>query len=335
MQNILLTVKDLKTYFKLREGTLKAVDGVSFTMNRGEVLGIIGESGCGKSVTGRSLMRIVPKPGYIAGGQMLLYDKDGSFIDLAALHPNDKELFKIRGGRISMVFQEPMTSLSPVHTVGDQVTEATLLHVTKDKKEAWSIAVNSLHKVGIGNAEQRMNEYPGQLSGGLRQRVMIAMALCSNPDMLIADEPTTALDVTVQAQILLLLRQLQEDIGLSILYITHDLGVISEICHRVAVMYLGKVVEVLPVGELFRCPLHPYLVDLLRSIPNANKRVDRLETIHGSVPTPIDLPRQCGYVTRCTKAIQGVCDLKIPALVAQENGHSVRCFLYSKEEESE
>jgi oligopeptide/dipeptide ABC transporter ATP-binding protein len=333
--DVLLRVENLKTYFKLREGILKAVDGVSFDVKKGKILGVIGESGCGKSITGRSIMKIVPSPGYIADGKILLKNGDSAVTDICSLSFKDDEIYRIRGGRIGMIFQEPMTSLSPVHTVGDQLTEAVYLHVTKDKKEAFDIAVSFLEKVGIGNPTQRMFVYPSQLSGGLRQRVMIAMALCANPDLLIADEPTTALDVTVQSQILTLLKCIQRETGLSILYITHDLGVIAQICHYVAVMYLGKIVECMPIAELFSRSSHPYLADLLLSIPSAKRRVERLETIRGSVPVPINLPKSCGYADRCTKAVKGLCDKRIPALSNCGNEHFVRCFLYSDAEEGE
>jgi oligopeptide/dipeptide ABC transporter ATP-binding protein len=331
--NILLRVKNLRTYFKLREGLLRAVDGVSFDVKKGKILGLIGESGCGKSITGRSIMRIIPDPGYIAGGKIFLNNQDGSVTDIAALNTRGDEIYRIRGGRLGMVFQEPMTSLSPVHTIGDQLTEAVYLHVTKEKKRAFDTAVSFLEKVGIGNPHQRMFAYPGHLSGGLRQRVMIAMALCANPDLLIADEPTTALDVTVQSQILTLLKKIQEETGLSILYITHDLGVIARICHYVAVMYLGRIVEYMPITELLSGPKHPYLCDLLLSIPSAKRRAVRLETIRGSVPVPINLPACCGYNERCNKAIKGLCDKKIPALSECGNEHLVRCFLYNNDEE--
>lgn len=258
---------------------------------------------------------------------------DGSVTDIASLNTRDDEIYRIRGGRLGMVFQEPMTSLSPVHTIGDQLTEAVYLHVTKEKKQAFDIVVSFLEKVGIGNPQQRMFAYPDQLSGGLRQRVMIAMALCVNPDLLIADEPTTALDVTVQSQILTLLKNIQEETGLSILYITHDLGVIARICHYVAVMYLGRIVEYMPITELLSGPKHPYLCDLLLSIPSAKRRAVRLETIRGSVPVPINLPACCGYSERCNRAIKGLCDKKIPSLSECGNEHLVRCFLYSDSEE--
>jgi peptide/nickel transport system ATP-binding protein len=331
--DVLLRVDNLKTYFSLREGLLKAVDGVSFDVKKGKILGLIGESGCGKSITGRAIIKIVPDPGYIAGGNILLRNSNNKIIDIASLGLKDDELFRIRGGRIGMVFQEPMTSLSPVHTIGDQLTEAVYLHVTKDRKKASEIAIEFLEKVGIGNPSQRMFVYPGQLSGGLRQRVMIAMALCTNPELLIADEPTTALDVTVQAQILKLLKSIQEETGLSVLYITHDIGVIAQICHYVAVMYLGKIVEYMPIAELSSGPKHPYLSDLLLSIPSAKRRIVRLETIKGNVPVPINLPQRCGYYERCGRAVKGICDKKIPALSDCGNEHLVRCFLYSNNEE--
>ncbi|MBE0698100.1 MAG: ABC transporter ATP-binding protein, partial [Anaerolineaceae bacterium] len=266
----LLEVKDLKTYFNVNEGVLKAVDGVSFVVNQEETLGLIGESGCGKSVTAHSILRIVPSPGKLVGGQIRLYH-DNQVTNLAELNPSGKSIRNIRGKDISMIFQEPMTSLSPVHTIGNQIREAIFLHRTEDRKEAQEIALDMLNRVGIANPTQRINEYPHQLSGGMRQRAMIAMALSCQPKLLIADEPTTALDVTVQAQILELIQELQEQFHMAVLYITHDLGVIADVCHRVAVMYLGKVVEFGTIRDIFYNPLHPYTVRLLKSRPSMSK----------------------------------------------------------------
>ncbi len=329
-----LELKELRTHFSLDEGTLKAVDGVSLTVRQGQTLGIIGESGCGKSVTAQSVLRIVPTPGRIVSGQILLYRDAEEPVDLADMDPFGRSVRAIRGKEISMIFQEPMTSLSPVHTIGNQIEEAILLHKTDDKREAHTQAVDMLDKVGIPNPSQRINEYPHQLSGGLRQRAMIAMALSCNPTLLIADEPTTALDVTVQAQILDLMAHLQKEFGMAILYITHDLGVIAEIADDVAVMYLGRVVEHAATKELFRNPLHPYTRLLLKSIPRMGKAAkQRLEAIEGTVPIPLDPPRQCGFFGRCPDAIAGTCDQEVPGLVEVSPGHAVRCYLHSEQTE--
>ena len=329
-QRPLLEVQDLKTYFYTEEGVLKAVDGVSFLVNREETLGLIGESGCGKSVTALSILRIVSPPGRLVDGRILLH-LDRDTIDLAQLKPSGNEIRKIRGKEISMVFQEPMTSLSPVHTIGNQIQEAIRLHRTKDRGEAQEIALDMLNRVGISNPSQRINEYPHQLSGGMRQRAMIAMALSCHPGLLIADEPTTALDVTVQAQILDLIKELQAQFRMAVLYITHDLGVIAETCHRVAVMYLGMIVELGSVRDIFYRPLHPYTVRLLKSRPRLTQGPgERLESIEGNVPVPLDPPQECGFRERCPRVIQGHCDEWIPELVEQEDGHWVRCFMYEE-----
>lgn len=334
MNSTILVVNNLKTYFYLDEGTLKAVDGVSFAVGERETLGIIGESGCGKSVTARSVLRIVPSPGKIMSGEIYFKSKNGKLIDLAMLSPFGKEIRSIRGKEISMIFQEPMTSLSPVHTIGNQIEEAILLHKTRDKQEARDLTIEMLGKVGIPNPSQRIDEYPHLLSGGLRQRAMIAMALSCNPTLLIADEPTTALDVTIQAQILELMKELQDQIGMSVLYITHDLGVIAEICERVCVMYLGRIVESADTMTLFEKPMHPYTELLRRSIPKLGRKARvRLDAIEGTVPLPLDPPAECGFYTRCPKAIEGRCNSDVPALVEVESGHFVRCFLFSKEKE--
>jgi peptide/nickel transport system ATP-binding protein len=324
----LLEVMDLKTFFYVDEGVLKAVDGVSFFVNREETLGLIGESGCGKSVTALSVLRIVSSPGQLVSGEVLLrLDRD--IVDLAQLNPSGGEIRDIRGKEISMVFQEPMTSLSPVHTIGNQIREAILLHRTKDRQEAQEIALDMLDRVGIANPTKCIDDYPHQLSGGMRQRAMIAMALSCHPKLLIADEPTTALDVTVQAQILDLIKELQEQFRMAVLYITHDLGVIAEMCHRVAVMYLGKIVELGSVRDIFYRPLHPYTVRLLKSRPRLTRRTrERLESIQGNVPVPLDPPPQCGFYDRCPEAIEGHCNTAIPELVKKEDGHWVRCFSY-------
>ena len=298
-QNI-LEVQDLRTHFHTDDGTLKAVDGVDFVIPAHKTVGIIGESGSGKSVTARSIMQIIPSPGEIVSGALLFKPDSRPTVDLAKLNPRGNEIRSIRGKEISMVFQEPMTSLSPVHTVGSQIIESLLLHITNNKKEAKEIALDMIDRVGISNPSQRYDEYPHQLSGGMRQRVMIAMALSCNPKLLIADEPTTALDVTVQAQILDLMKKLQEEFGMAIMYITHDLGVIAEIADEVNVMYLGRVVERAKTREIFKNPLHPYTRRLLRSIPQLGKKSGtRLDAIRGNVPVPINLPPACGFCSRC------------------------------------
>jgi oligopeptide/dipeptide ABC transporter ATP-binding protein len=331
-----IEVLNLKTYFDVDEGTLKAVDGVSFTTHQRRTLGIIGESGCGKSITARSILRIVPSPGRIVDGQILLHRNGGDSLDLARFPQSSETVRRVRGKDITMIFQEPMTSLSPIHSVGNQIEESLLLHTTEDRDEARRIAIEMLDKVGIPAPESRIEAYPHQLSGGLRQRVMIAMALACNPKLLIADEPTTALDVTVQAQILRLIRSLQDQFGMAVLYITHDLGVISEVAETVAVMYLGRIVEYTDVRSLFFNPKHPYTVNLLKAIPKATtERRVRLATMKGTVPIPLNLPYQCGFYGRCPQGMEGVCDKAIPELVEIEEGHSVRCFLFHQKREGE
>ena len=326
----MLEVQDLKSYFFVEEGILKAVDGVSFSVNQKETLGLIGESGSGKSVTAASVLRIVSSPGRLVGGSILLH-RNGETVDLAQLSPSGSEIRKIRGKEISMVFQEPMTSLSPVHSIGDQIRESVLLHRTKDKAEAHEIVVDMLNRVGISNPAQRINAYPHQLSGGMRQRAMIAMALSCHPRLLIADEPTTALDVTVQAQILDLIKELQAQFQMAVLYITHDLGVIAETCHRVAVMYLGRIVELGSVRDIFYRPLHPYTALLLKSRPRLTQDArERLESIEGNIPVPLDPRPECGFRGRCPEAIAGICDMRTPELIEMEEGHWVRCFLYGE-----
>lgn len=334
----LLEVKSLKTYYNLEEGVLKAVDGVDFSVDQHTIVGIIGESGSGKSVVARSIMRLVRDPGRIVGGKILFNGSNGTTVDLAKLDPSGAEIRSVRGGEIAMIFQEPMTSLSPVHTIGNQITEVALLHITKNKAEAKERALDMLARVNISNPRQRFDEYSHQLSGGMRQRAMIAMALTGEPSLLIADEPTTALDVTVQAQILELIKELQVEFNMAVLYITHNLGVIAEISDEINVMYLGRVVERATARALFRNPLHPYTRRLLRSIPRLGSKsrgISRLETIEGTVPLPLGLPTECGFRSRCVEAIEGRCDAAVPALIEHEENHFVRCFLHSNEEERE
>lgn len=319
----LIDVNNLKTYFYTEQGVSKAVDGVDFEIYPGETLGLVGESGCGKSVTSLSIMGLIPNPpGKIVDGEILFNGKDLTKLSY-------EELRQIRGNDISMIFQEPMTSLNPVFTVGDQISEAILIHEDVTKEEAMDRAVEMLRKVGIPLPEQRVNEYPHQLSGGMRQRVMIAMALACNPKLLIADEPTTALDVTIQAQILDLINELKEKYQMSIMMITHDLGVIAEISDRVAVMYAGKIVEYTDVKTLFEDPKHPYTWGLINSIPKMNEEVERLVTIPGIVPSPYDLPTGCSYNTRCPLADEK-CRSEEPVMEEIAEGHKVRCWHYER-----
>lgn len=317
--SILLEVKNLKTYFYTDDGVAKAVDDVSFSINKGETLGLVGESGCGKSVSALSIMRLIPDPpGKIAGGEIFFKGKD-------ILKVPEKEMQDIRGNDIGMIFQEPMTSLNPVFTCGDQIEEAVILHQKLSKEEAKKKAIEMLNLVGIPAPEQRYNEYPHQLSGGMRQRIMIAMALSCNPELLIADEPTTALDVTVQAQILELINKLQRELGMGVIMITHDLGVIAEVSTKVAVMYASKIAEYGNVDQIFYNPKHPYTVGLLNSIPKLNKSKVRLATIEGNVPPPTHYPKGCHFCTRCTFVIDK-CWNEEPPLVQVEDNHVSACW---------
>ncbi|TFE27800.1 ABC transporter ATP-binding protein [Cohnella luojiensis] len=328
----LLSVKDLKIRIQMDNGEMKAVDGVDFEIKKGKTLGLVGESGCGKSLTSRALLGINPKECETSGA--VLYrsatDQPSEQLNLLSLDPNGKQIRSIRGRKISMIFQEPMTAFSPMYTIGNQIMEAILIHRTKNKKEAKRIALDMLGKVGISDQEKRFDQYPHEFSGGMRQRAMISMALSCNPELLIADEPTTALDVTIQAQVLELMRSLQADFGMAILLVTHDLGIIAQMCDEVAVMYLGKIVEQAPVKELFYNPKHPYTKGLLRSMPRlGGNKSKRLESIEGSVPMPINMPPMCGFYDRCKDRIEGVCNVRdVPKTQISED-HSVRCFLYS------
>ncbi len=335
VDDALIEVKDLKTYFMLHEGTVRAVDGCTFTIRRGKTLGIVGESGCGKSVTIKSVLRIVEAPGKIVHGRILLRRPrlggtgGEEEVDLAALDARGPEIRSIRGGQIALIPQEPMSSFSPVHTIGDQIVEAILLHRPIGRKAARDLAHDMLRDVGIPMPERRLDEYSWQLSGGLRQRAIIAMALSCNPRLLIADEPTTAVDVTTQAQVLRLLRQLQHDRNSAIIFITHDLGVIAQMASYVMVMYLGLVMEQGPVDEIFHAPKHPYTQALLRSIPSmrSQPRVS-LPTISGSIPHPFNKPSGCPCHPRCVKRMPGTCDKRTPRLQAVAEKQLVSCFLY-------
>ena len=337
--NTLLEVKGLKTYFFLDEGTVRALDGVDFNIQRGQTLGVVGESGCGKSVTARSILRIVPKPGRTIAGEITLHrvvdDRPGTFVTepvkLTDLNPKGSKMRDIRGAEIALVPQEPMASLSPVHTIGNQIMEAILLHQKVNKAEAREKAIDMLRLVGFPQPKQRVDSYPHQLSGGLRQRAVIAMALSCHPSLLIADEPTTALDVTTEAQILNLMRSLQHELGMAIMFITHNLGVVAQMTERVIVMYLGKVVEEADVDTIFHNPKHPYTIALLRSIPRLGLKTrerQRLESIRGTVPDPYSIPKGCPFHPRCSQRIRGVCDVQEPPNVEVERGHKVRCVLY-------
>ncbi len=317
----LLQVKDLKTHFFLEDGVVPAVDGVSFHLNRGETLAVVGESGSGKSITATSIMRLIPTPpGKIVGGEILFNGQD-------LLRKTEKEMRDIRGNRISMIFQEPMTSLNPVFRVGYQISESLMIHQGLNKKDALEKSVEMLRLTGIPSPEKRVHDFPHQMSGGMRQRVMIAMALCCRPELLIADEPTTALDVTIQAQILDLMLELKEQMGTAIIMITHDLAVVAEVADRAVVMYCGKLVEESTVLELFDKPLHPYTKGLLKSIPHVNSTQEKLYMIDGMVPPLTHLPAGCAFAPRCPEA-QPRCHMERPMLREISPGRRVSCWLY-------
>ncbi len=335
-QEPLLEVVGLNTHFFLEEGVVKAVDGVNLTIRRGQTVGIVGESGCGKSVTARSILGIVPSPGKTVSGEVIFYDEETAPngeskqpVNLLELDPKGKEIRRIRGKKISMIFQEPMTSLSPVHKIGSQIIETIILHQKLSKAQAREQAAEILGRVGLSQPFELLNRYPHELSGGMRQRVMIAMALSCHPSLLIADEPTTALDVTTEAQILRLMRSLQAELGMAIMYITHNLGVVAQMTDYVIVMYLGKVVEETDVDTLFFDPKHPYTKALLRSIPRLGASQGQpLEVIHGSVPDPYNKPSGCPFHPRCPERIEGVCNTQVPEVIEVKPGHRVRCHLY-------
>lgn len=324
--NYLLRVEDLKTTFYTDNAVIRAVDGVSFNVRPGEVMGLVGESGCGKSVVSLSIMRLIMyPPGKIEGGRIYLNDRDLLCLDA-------KSMRHIRGNEIAMIFQEPMTSFNPVYKIGNQLGEAIRLHQGLERKAAWQQAVKMLELVGIPRPREIVNDYPHQLSGGMRQRAMIAMALSCNPKLLIADEPTTALDVTIQAQILELMKDLREKINTAIIFITHDLGVIAEMAQHVVVMYAGKVVEDAEVNSLFQDPLHPYTAGLIRSKPKLEEERETLQYIPGSVPNPMEMPTGCAFNPRCPE-VMDICLCEMPPLFEPKPRHLVRCWLHQKKQD--
>ncbi len=341
-QNLLVQIKDLRTYFHLAEGTVRAVDGVNLNIRRGETLGIVGESGCGKSISAYSLLRLVSPPGKIEGGEIYFYktpkdqpNAQAEVVNITDLDADGPEIRSLRGNYISMVFQEPMTAMSPVRTVGQQIIEAVMLHQKVSKQEAREQAIDMLARVRMSNPGKVVDDYPFQLSGGMRQRAVIAMALSCRPNLLIADEPTTALDVTTEAQILNLMKDLQQELGMSIMFITHNMGVIAEMADNVAVMYMGKVVEQTDINTIFFEPLHPYTKGLLKSIPQLSDAVtqnehQRLQVIEGMVPDPYSRVPGCSFHPRCPMAIEGVCNVVEPEPIQVAPNHMVRCHLYDQ-----
>ena len=322
-----LEIDDLHVSFDTEEGKVYAVDGVSFSMRRGAIMGLVGESGCGKSVTAYSVLRLIQAPGEIESGAIRFSPNEGPTVDIASLSEKDESLFHLRGGAISMIFQEPMTALSPVHTVGNQICEAIWLHQDVTPAEARRRAIEMLGKVGIPGPEQRIDQYPFEMSGGMRQRVVIAMALVCNPEVLIADEPTTALDVTIQAQIMSLMKDLQRDLGTSVLLITHDLAVVAQMCDEIAVMYLGRIVERAAARDVMKNSRHPYTMGLLASLPSMSLDKEELPSIEGSVPSLTDIPPGCPFHPRCPYFEPGRCDVGAPPpLESIDDGHDVACL---------
>jgi oligopeptide/dipeptide ABC transporter ATP-binding protein len=325
--DVLLSISDLRVSFFTHEGEVRAVDGVSLDIRRGRTTAVVGESGCGKSVTSYSILRLIQRPGRILGGKITYQPAAGEAVDILSLPEDSDQLYDLRGGAISMIFQEPMTALSPVHTVGNQIMEAILLHQDVTPEEARARTIEMLSKVGIPGAEKRVDQYPFEMSGGMRQRVVIAMALVCNPDLLIADEPTTALDVTIQAQILGLMKELQAKTNTSVLLITHDLGVVAQTADDVAVMYLGRIVERADVRTVMKAPRHPYTQGLLASLPSLSMEKEHLPSIKGTVPSLTELPAGCPFHPRCPHAKAGVCDQNgPPPLTDLGNGHTAACY---------
>ncbi|MBA4535737.1 ABC transporter ATP-binding protein [Bacillus aquiflavi] len=323
----LLEVRNLCTSFYIEGTEVKAVDGVTFSVPKGKTIGIVGESGSGKSITSLSIMRLIQKPGKIKNGEILFKGED-------ILEKSEKEMRRIRGNNISMIFQEPMTSLNPVYTVGQQICESFQIHQKLNKKQAMIKSVEMLKLVGIPSPEKRVHQYPYELSGGMRQRIMIAMALACNPELLIADEPTTALDVTIQAQILELIKELQQKLNMSVIMITHDLGIVAETCDYVAVMYCGKVVEYADVKTLFKKPKHPYTIGLLNSLPRHDIDQEELQAIKGAVPSPTEMPKGCRFAPRCPQAVDQ-CFSQLPQLQKIDHFNQIRCWIYTDEWEGE
>ena len=321
----IIRVNDLHVSIKMDEGTLTPVLGVSFEIKPGETLGLVGESGCGKSLTSKAILGINDKKCH-SGGEILFQGDDGKVIDLLKLDPQGKPIRAIRGKQISMIFQEPMVAFSPMYTIGNQINECTRLHITKDKKESKAITLEMMKKVGIANAEKRYDQFPHEFSGGMLQRALIAMALVCKPRLLIADEPTTALDVTIQAQILELMQQLQKELGMAILFITHDLGTVAKMCDRVAVMYLGRIVETGTAREIYKNPQHPYTRGLMGSVHKiGSRKLDRLFSIEGTVPLALNLRPGCGFYDRCDVRVEGVCDKAEPETCCIEGTHCAAC----------
>jgi len=322
-----LEIENLKTYFYGEEGELRAVDGVTLAVKRGTTLALVGESGCGKSVASYSVLRLIQDPGRIVDGRIILRTREGERIDVTSLDGKSEVLYRLRGGLVSIIFQEPMTALSPVHSVGNQICEAIALHQDVTREQAEQMAVEMLSKVGIPGAAERMKQYPHELSGGMRQRVVIAMALVCKPELLIADEPTTALDVTIQAQVLGIIKSLQKDLGTSVLYVTHDLAVVAQVADEVAVMYLGRIVERGDVQGIMKDPRHPYTIALLKSLPGLSRPGEPLPSISGSVPFLTDIPPGCPFHTRCPYAETGRCDVGDPPdLRKLSDGHLAACL---------
>jgi len=323
----LLDIKNLKVSFFTEEGEIRAVNNVNFSIPNGKIMAVVGESGCGKSVTSYSILRLIQKPGKIMEGEIIFHPADDKPFDILKLGEKSDELFKIRGGSISMIFQEPMTALSPVHTIGNQICEAILIHQDVSKVEARKKAADMLEKVGIPNAKNRLDQYPFEMSGGMRQRVVIAMAMVCHPQLLIADEPTTALDVTIQAQILKLMKDLQKDLNMSILLITHNLGVVAQTADEVAVMYLGRIVERSNVRTIMKTPRHPYTIGLLKSLPSLSMEKAKLPSIKGSVPSLTEIPSGCPFHPRCPYYKPKICDTgNPPDLNSIDDNHDVACF---------
>ena len=331
----LVDIKDLHVTFSQDDETVNAVNGVDIRVHKGEAVGIVGESGCGKTVTSYSMLNILPSNGEIVSGEVKYREENGNVIDITKLNPRSREMRRLRGGEIAMIFQEPMASFSPVHTIKDQIAEGILLHQPPKDKKVREKIIEYLDMVGISNPERTIDAYPFQLSGGMRQRAMIAMALACNPKVLVADEPTTALDVTIQAQVLMLIKKMQQELGLALVLITHDLGIIAHMADFVYVMYLGRVVEKGPVVKIFDSPKHPYTRDLIRSIPKLNTPEKRLATIQGNVPDASRLPSGCTFHPRCSEIIGDTCRREQPVLEEVEADHFAGCFLYAPHGETE